>query len=43
MAKGKSSKRTKMTAEQRRVRGYQIFFYVITGVVLISMILSQVK
>jgi predicted nucleic acid-binding Zn ribbon protein len=32
-----------MTADQRRARGYRIFFYIVTAVVLISMILSQVR
>jgi hypothetical protein len=43
MAKNRSSVKRKLTSEQRATRRNQVFFFIVTGVVLISMILSLVK
>jgi predicted nucleic acid-binding Zn ribbon protein len=43
MVKVRSNKRPRLNADQRRVRRYQIFFVIVTAVVLLSMLLSLVK
>ncbi len=43
MAKGKTPQKTRLSADQRRSRRYQVFFVIVTAVVLLSMLLSQVK
>jgi hypothetical protein len=43
MAKDRSSVKRKLTAQQRQSRRYQVFFVIVTVIVLLSMILTQVK
>lgn len=42
MPKNKSLKK-RLTPQQRQARRYRVFIYIVTGIVLISLILSQIR